>query len=201
MMRSKSEAASCFERFCKELAFYGYRVQFLHSDRGSEYFSQEGPILARLRGDRALSALDQFCQAQSPVIKHHLTPVGAKEKIAEAWFLDHFSAADAILWEGRLSPAFWSDAIMYSQFLYNHIPNSHTGSATPWQLLTGRRSRWDKIRVFGCDCYHLIPNDPHAKIPGIVKGRKLIFVGFTPNLNGYRVFDPESRQYATVDNV
>ena len=34
-----------------------------------------------------------------------------------------------------------------------------------------------------------------------MKGRKLIFVGFTPNLNGYRVFDPESRQYATVDNV
>lgn len=29
----------------------------------------------------------------------------------------------------------------------------------------------------------------------------MIFVGFTPGCNGYRVFDPESRKYSTVDNV
>jgi hypothetical protein len=200
MMRKKSEAAGCFERYCKELAFYGFRVQHLHSDRGSEYFSQEGEILAN-HEDRALSTLDQFCRAQSPMIKHQLTPVGAKEKIAEAWFKDHFATADAMLWEARLSPAFWSDAILYSQFVYNLMPNSHTGTSTPWQMLTGRRARWDKLRVFGSDCYYLIPNDTLAKIPGVVKGRKVIFVGFTPNLNGYRVFDPEKRRYATVDNI
>ena len=55
--------------------------------------------------------------------------------------------------------------------------------------------------VFGAGCYHLIPNDPIAKIPGIVKGRKAIFVGFIPNLNGYRVFHPETRSNATVDNI
>ena len=151
--------------------------------------------------DRALATLDQFCQAQSPVIKHQLTLVGAKEKIAEVWFKEHFAAADAMLWEARLSPAFWCDAILYSQFLYNLMPNDHTGPRTPWEMLTGRRARWDKIRVFGSDCYQLIPNNSLAKIPGIVKGRKDIFVGFTPNLNGYRVFDPENRKYATVDNI
>ena len=200
MMRNKSESAACFALYCSELKFYGFRVQHLHSDRGSEYFSQEGPLMAR-HEDRAFAALDTYCNAQSPIIKHRLTPVAAKEKLAEAWFLDHFRAADAMLWEARLSPAFWADAILYSQFVYNHLPNDHTGSATPSQLLTGRPSRWDKFRVFGSDCYHLIPNDPISKIPGIVKGRKAIFVGFTPNLNGYRVFHPETRSYATVDNV
>ena len=81
------------------------------------------------------------------------------------------------------------------------MPNNHTGPSTPYQMLTGKRARWDKIRVFGCDAFQLIPNDPLAKVPGIMKGRKVIFVGFTHGCNGYRVFDPESRRYSTIENV
>jgi hypothetical protein len=199
MMRTKDEAVEKFMLFQKELEFYGYRVHHLHSDRGSEYFSQEGELLADR--DRSLSALDEFCASLSPMIKHTVTPVEAKEKIAEAWFKDHFDTADAMLFDARLSPAFWADAIMYSQYLYNRMPNSHTGPSTPYQMLTGDRARWDKIRVFGCDAFMLIPNDALAKVPGVVKGRKVIFVGFSLTCNGYRVFDPESRRYSTVNNI
>ena len=135
------------------------------------------------------------------MIKHTVTPVESKEKIAEVWFRDMFETADALLFEARLSPAFWCDAVSYSQYLWNRMPNNHTGPSTPYQMLTGKRARWDKIRVFGCDAYQLIPNDPLAKVPGIMKGRKVIFVGFTDGCNGYRVFDPESRRYSTIENV
>ena len=198
-MRHKSEVSACFKRFCDELAHYGFRVEHLQSDRGSEYFSQEGELMADK--DRSLGELDRFCAAQTPKILHTVTPVGSKEKIAEVWFRDMFESADALLFEARLSPAFWCNAVSYSQHCYNRVPNSHTGPSTPYQMLTGKRARWDKLRVWGCDAYHLIPNDPLAKVPGIVKGRKVIFVGFTPGCNGYRVFDPESRKYSTVDNV
>lgn len=199
MMRTKDETTEKFRLYCAELSHYGFQVKHLHSDRGSEYFSQEGHLLADR--DRTLSSLDQYCAAQQPIIKHTVTPVAAKEKIAESWFRDHFEAADALLWEARLSPAFWADAIMYSQHIANRVPNCHTGPSTPHQMLTGERSRWDKIRVFGADAYHVIPNDDLAKIPGIVKGNKVIFVGFTAGCNGYRVFDPESREYSTVSDV
>jgi hypothetical protein len=198
-MRCKSEVTKCFARYCKELAHYGYRVEHLHSDRGSEYFSQEGELMADK--DRSLGQLDVFCASQSPIIRHTVTPVGSKEKIAEVWFRDMFETADALLFEARLSPAFWCDAVSYSQHCYNRMPNGHTGPSTPYQMLTGKRARWDKLRLFGCDAYHLIPNDPLAKVPGVVKGRKTIFVGFTDGCNGYRVFDPETRRYSTVDNV
>jgi hypothetical protein len=151
--------------------------------------------------DRSLGQLDVFCASQSPIIRHTVTPVGSKEKIAEVWFRDMFETADALLFEARLSPAFWCDAVSYSQHCYNRMPNGHTGPSTPYQMLTGKRARWDKLRLFGCDAYHLIPNDPLAKVPGVVKGRKTIFVGFTDGCNGYRVFDPETRRYSTVDNV
>jgi len=89
-MRFKSEVTKCFERYCKELAHYGYRVMHLHSDRGSEYFSQEGELMADK--DRSLGQLDVFCASQSPIIRHTVTPVGSKEKIAEIWFRDMFEA-------------------------------------------------------------------------------------------------------------
>ena len=81
------------------------------------------------------------------------------------------------------------------------MPNYHTGPSTPYQMITGKRARWDKIRVFGCDAYQSIPNDPLAEVPGIMKGRKVIFVGFTNGCNGYRVFDLESGRYSTIENV
>ena len=62
-----------------------------------------------------------------------------KENLAELWFKKHFRAANAMLWEGRLSPAFWADALLdYSQFLFSRAPNGHIGSSTtPWTMLTG----------------------------------------------------------------
>ena len=122
--------------------------------------------------DRSLGQLDVFCASQSPVIRHTVTPVGSKEKIAEVWFRDMFETADALLFEARLSPAFWCDAVSYSQHCYNRMPNSHTGPSTPHQMLTGVRARWDKLRLFGCDAYHLIPNDSLAKVPGWPKWPK-----------------------------
>ena len=76
-----------------------------------------------------------------------------------------------------------------------------TGPSTPYQMLTGMRARWDEIRVFECDAHQLIPNYPLAKVPGIMKGPKVIFVGFMNGFNGYRVFDPEPRRYSTIENV
>ena len=87
--------------------------------------------------------LDRFCAAQSPKTLHTVTPVESKGKLAENWFGNIFESADALLFEARLSAAFWCDAVSYSQHCYNRVPNSHTGPSTPFQILTGKRARWD----------------------------------------------------------
>jgi hypothetical protein len=196
-MRKKSEATSKLKLYVAAMAHYGIVVKHIHSDRGSEYFNQEGELIASR--DQTLSDFDRFC-AQNNML-HTVTPVGLKEKIAEVWFRDHFLAADAMLWEARLSPAFWCDAVAYSSYLDNRTPNAKTGTSTPWSFLTGERTRWDKLRVFGADAYLHRPNNALAKIPGLVRGQKLIFVGFSTGMNGYRLFDPEARRYYTHSDV
>jgi hypothetical protein len=192
-MTNKSEVTAMFKVYCATLHHHGFRVKNLHSDRGSEYFANSSK-------DDTLAALDRYCASCTPIILHTVTPVESHEFVAESWFHDHFRAAEVMLWEARLSPAFWADAVLYSQYVYNRMPNSKTGPSTPWEMLTGTRARWDKLRVFGSDVYQLIPNDKLRKVPGIVKGRKVIFVGFRSDMQGYKVFDPETREYRVVDN-
>ena len=54
--------------------------------------------------------------------------------------------------------------------------------------------------MFGADCFVHIPNNSMAKIPGVPKGKKYIFVGFQDGRDGFKVFDPELRRYSNVGN-
>ena len=50
------------------------------------------------------------------------------------------------------------------------------------------------MRTFGCDVYELVPNDPLRKYPGILKGRKMIFLGYMKGRKGAALFDPIHRK-------
>ena len=195
MLKSKDEVTSKLRQYVDDMRRLGIKVLNLQTDRGSEYFSQEGH--GRFNEERTLHEFDVFCASAG--IRHVVKPVEMKERIAESWFKEHFAAVNAMLWDARLSPAFWADALDYSQFLWNHIPNKHLGgNLSPWQAATGQREDWSKFRVFGCDVYAHRPNNEHSKVPGIPRGQKLIFVGFHPDRSGFKCFDPETRQYKVV---
>ena len=197
-IRSKTEVTAKLKQFVNDMARHGITVKNIQSDRGSEFFEQEGT--SKFEQGRNMHEFGQYCASQN--INHILHPVAGKAKLAERWFLEHFTAAEVMLWAGRLSPAFWADAVAYSMHLYNLTPNDFLGGErAPITLLTGELPDWHKVRVFGCTVYEHIPNNPYAKVPGVPKGRKLIFVGFTHNKIGYRVFDPETRRYFTTSNL
>ena len=198
-MRHKNETASTLRRYLREMQRLGVSVRTIQSDRGSEYFSQEGTN-AQDR-DRRAAEFTKICTEATPMVHHVVTAVEMKEKRAEVWFRVHFEAADCMLWEARLSPVFWADAIMYSCFLANRTPLKPDMPTTPWETVTGMRARWDKLKVFGCDVFEHIPNNALAKIPGLPKGRRLLFMGFNPLAAGWKVFDPENRRYFSVNDA
>ena len=199
-MRSKSEVPDTLRSYLSDMRHLGVTVRNIQSDRGSEFFSQEGDTLADR--DRRIHQFGSICAAQSPAIKHFLRPVELKENLAENWFREHFRAANSMLWEARLSPVFWADAVKYSQFLFNRTPNDHVGMHTsPYEIVTGQKPRWDKFKVFGCDAFQHIPNNPYYKVPGIPRGRRLIFIDFDDSMMGYKCFDPEDRNYINTSNL
>ena len=197
LMKTKTEVHHRLRQYVEDMRRLGVKVQNVQTDRGSEYFEQEGQSIGP---ERRVHAFGVACWELG--VKHIPKAVEEHEAMAESWFRTHFKAVEVMLWEARMSPNFWGDAVKYSQWLFNHTPNNALGGGVaPITLITKKRPRWDKFRVFGCDAYEHIPNNKLAKVPGLPTGRKLIFVGFHPSRSGVRVFDPETRRYWTADNV
>ena len=198
-VRSKADIYGVLEKYLADMKSFGVIVKTLQTDRGSEYFSQEGDLIEDR--DRNLHNFGKVCLAQDPIVRHVVQPVEMKEKVAENSFRYLFRAVNSMLWEARLCPAFWDDACAYAQYLWNRTPNVRTtDSTTPWTLLTGKRPRWDKFKVFGCDAWQHIPNNSLYKVPGIPRGRRCIFLGFDLGFGGFKIFHPDTRTYEHSSN-
>ena len=103
-VNSKADIYKAFELYLRDMKSLGVTVRNIQTDRGSEYFAQEGDIIEDR--DRNLHKFGKVCLAQEPIVRHLVQPVELKEKVAENSFRYLFRAVNAMLWEARLSPAF-----------------------------------------------------------------------------------------------
>jgi len=115
--------------------------------------------------------------------------------LAERWNLTVPKMANAMLFAARLSHLLWPAAIAHANMLRNRLPLRGLGSFTPYELFFNRRPRIDNLRVFGCDCYKLLPTFP--KIPGQMARKRLIYCGESADRVGFRCFDPLTFKYST----
>ena len=67
---------------------------------------------------------------------HCVIPVESHEKRSESAFRELFQAADAQLWEARLSPVLWTAAVAYAAYIKNRIPCLHR-QMSPYTIVTG----------------------------------------------------------------
>ena len=185
-LRSKNEVTQKLKQYFADMERLGVKVENIQSDRGSEYFEQEGesPVYSSRRKHEFVL----LCESKG--VHHIVQPVEMKEVLAESFWKDSFYAVDAMLWDARLSPAFWVDALDYYVYLLNGTPLDYLGGdVAPLQKVTGQRPRWDQLRTFGCDVYVHIPNNDFEKVPGVPKGKNYVFIGFSQDKIGFKVFD------------
>jgi hypothetical protein len=197
-MRHKNESTSKLRQYVADMARFGVKVQNIQTDRGSEFFEQENE--SPVYGARREHEFRAYCHSQG--IRHIVRPTEMKEHLTEQSWKKRFRSVNPIPWDGRLCSAFWADACEYSQVIANLTPSEVLGgNISPWEMVSGRRPRWDGLRVFGCDFYAHIPNNKLDKVPGIPRGKTLIFFGFQEGKSGFKCFDLEKRIYVTVGNV
>jgi hypothetical protein len=198
LMKNKSETTAKLLQFIQDCEKLGIKIAKIQSDRGSEFFEQEG--VGGVFDERALHRFRATCQKHN--IDHTVTPVEDKEKYAERWIKEHFKAVDVLLWNARAAPQFWSYALDYSVSQYNRTPVKvgEVWYKSPHQYYTGEVPRWDKWKVFGCDAFSVIPNNKLKKVPGLPNGKRSMFVGFDKD-GGYLLFDLDTRKHFHSSNV
>jgi len=197
-LRSKSETSEMLPELIAEFKRYGHTIRTMYTDRGSEFYSGDGETFQDHH--RRIADFTRICDSHGG--RHRVAPVEHKAQLSEAAIKVTFDAATTQLWHAYLSPVFWPESAAFANYVRNRLPNNHLGGfISPMTAFTGQEQRVDHIRVFGCDCVGVIPNNDLRKVAGLPRGRKLLFMGFDRHREGYLCFDPVTRRFVTQKDL
>jgi len=90
-----------------------------------------------------------------------------------------------------LPHTFWLEAIMCASYVLNRCPTKALKFVTPYESWHGRKLSVPHLRVFGCLAYALVPAQHRRKLDD--KVIKCIFVGYSAESKGYRLYHPQSK--------
>ncbi|KAL0267391.1 UNVERIFIED_CONTAM: hypothetical protein PYX00_009677 [Menopon gallinae] len=119
-------------------------------------------------------------------------PVGALTYLSVATRPD-------IAFSSGLPNSFWAEAVNTSNFVRNICPTTSLNGKTPYEVLFGKTARYDRLRQFGSRGYAL--NKDPARFKSAEKSEECIFVGYSSEVKGYRVYFPKQRRVAIVRDV
>ena len=99
----------------------------------------------------------------------------------------------SILQHSGLSDGFWAEALLTIVHIINMSPSRPLELKNRQETWTGSKPNYDKLRIFGCEAYALIPKDDRRKLEP--RSRKCVFLGYGPDDEiRYRLWDPEHKQ-------
>jgi FtsZ-interacting cell division protein YlmF len=97
-----------------------------------------------------------------------------------------------MLVESQLPKRFWAEALSTATYLRNRSPTTALDDVTPYEAWTGEKPNVEHLKVFGCTAYAHIPKDERKKLDP--KARKCIMLGYSSEVKGYRLFNPETQR-------
>ena len=184
-LKAKSEVFMCFKQFVAMAEnVSGCKVGTLHSDRGGEYMSKE---------------FDAFLAESG--IKHQCTvPYTPQQNgVAERKNMSLMEMARCMVKSQALPHAFWLEAVMCATYVLNRCPTKALQSITPYEAWHGRKPSVAHLRVFGCLAYALVPAQQRSKLDD--KAVKCIFVGYSAESKGYRLYYPQTKRILVSQDV
>jgi hypothetical protein len=98
--------------------------------------------------------------------------------------------ARAMMSHSGVPSCLWGEAFNYATFVYNNSPQPVINGRIPAQVLFGKSTSPNHIKVFGCDAFVLIPESQRG--PFQPRYRKGMFVGHDLKQNCDRIMNAEN---------
>lgn len=109
-------------------------------------------------------------------------------------------SAGAMLYHSNLPKKFWAEAIATAAYLRNRTTTSANDELlTPFEKWYGYKPNISHLKVFGCTAYSHIPPAERKKLDQ--KAKRMVFVGYSKNPKGYRLFDVTNERVITRRDV
>lgn len=175
LIQAKSDVFKYFKEY-EEMASakFGAKIHIFRSDLGKEFFSNEQMAYYKSKGIQLESNV-----AYTPELNG----------VAERFNRTVVEKARTMLLESKLSKEMWSEAILTATYLINRSPTAALKeNTTPAEKWYGVKPNLNKLRIFGCQAFVLIPK-PKRKSKMDAKSKVCLMLGYSPN--GYRLWDQE----------
>jgi hypothetical protein len=105
-----------------------------------------------------------------------------------------------LLADSKLPLSFWGDAALTFVYLRNRLPTSTLpDETTPFEAMKGSKPDLSHLRVWGCQCFPLIP--PELRTKGGPRRFEAIFVGYEEDRVGWRVRDLKGKYFFSRDVI
>uniref|UniRef100_A0A1Y1MQF0 Endonuclease n=2 Tax=Photinus pyralis TaxID=7054 RepID=A0A1Y1MQF0_PHOPY len=173
LLKQKSEAFEKFKEFYfMTKAMFKTTMSKLRCDNGGEYVSRN---------------FKNFCRENGVVLDYTIPYTPQQNGKAERKNRTLVERARAIIDESGVSKEFWSEAILYSNYVINRGPTDVLDNITPSEIWYGERPDVGNLRIFGSTVYNHVRKEVRDKFDSKVE--KCIMLGYVTN--GYRLWNVE----------
>jgi hypothetical protein len=108
--------------------------------------------------------------------------------------------ARCLLFDAQLNKSFWAEAVNTAVYMKNRsLAAGLDSDCTPYEMWTGRKPNESHLRIFGSTVMVDVPKEKRRKWDK--KADKMYLVGYSENIKGYRLYDPESRKIIVARDV
>ena len=163
-------------------------------------------LIKRFRSDNAKdytnTTLTNFFNARGIIHETSCVNTPQQNGIAERKNRHLLEVTRALLFQHRVPPYLWGDALLTSAHLINFWPSTILDHQSPSNFLRTfyPNHSWAStlpLRVFGCVAYIHLPSK--AKLAP--RALKCMFLGYSSTQKGYRCYDPTHKCYYVTKDV
>ncbi|KAJ0829337.1 putative RNA-directed DNA polymerase [Helianthus annuus] len=156
-------------------------IKVLRTDRGGEFCSKE---------------FNSFCEVHG--IKRELTEPHTPQHngVVERKNRTVMGMARSMLKERSLPNYLWAEAVATSVYLINRSPTTAVQDKTPYQVWYNSKPDVTNLKIFGCVAYGHVFAHGRRKLDD--RSNKMIFIGYSSNGTGTRLFNPVTKKFETI---
>lgn len=177
-LKSKTEVTAILDEYVRKFKTEtDAKVRIMRSDNGTEFKSQH---IKRV--------LDRYGIRQQFTTPYNPEQNGSAERENRTIV----EAAKALLYDNKMDKKFWAESVHTAVYVLNRTGTSSVEAKTPFELYFGKQPRIDDLKLFGSEVFIHIPAVKRLKWD--VKSKPGIFVGYSLESKGYRVYIPNENK-------
>ncbi|KAC9553683.1 hypothetical protein E3N88_45641 [Mikania micrantha] len=107
--------------------------------------------------------------------------------------------ARALRFEANLPIKFWGECILTAAYIINRLPAKILKFKTPYEVIFGKKPKYEHMKVFGCLAYFRNTDTKGDKFAE--KGKAGAFLGYPFGVKGYKIYDMERKKIIVSRDV